>query len=544
METPTPQFPSWLLDAVFYEIYPQSFYDSDGDGIGDLEGVIAKLDYVVASGFNAIWLNPFYQSPMRDAGYDVADFKKVDPRYGDNDTAARLFAKAKELGLRVIIDLVPGHTSIDHPWFEESSKPDAKRPYKNWYVWTDSTWNNGGEAFRGGMVHGYCNRDGNYLSNFFWSQPALNFGFAQPDPDQPWQLSTEHEDVQKLWKEMRSIMRYWLSLGASGFRVDMADTLIRNDPDHHEIRRFWGETRQELLEEFPDMFLIAEGHPSNLLDGTGFHAAFVHWLPEYWQLFRKSQERSQAGTISGDPPYFSKTGQGDFRPFLKAWQEQYQQTHDSGLISLPSGNHDLPRLVQGQSDAELELIYAFVLAWPGLPFFYYGDEIGLRQQSVSNPVHEGHYPPRNGSRTPMQWDSGKHFGFSTCSEEMLYLPVDPDPDSSNVATNVSDLNSIWNRLRRLIVYRKATSAFEPDATIQILSDGAPGAPLIFLRSKEGESVLCCYFPANQSFRWELPKGLRGHLESIRISGSNAPVLSDECLHFNGSSWAYINLISS
>ena len=183
--------PDWVRSAVFYEIYPQTFFDTNGHGIGDLPGITAKLDYVQSLGANAIWLNPFYRSPMRDAGYDVADFRAVDPRYGTNEDARRLFREAAARGLRVLIDFVPGLTSIDHPWFIQSARPEPN-PYSNWYVWTQSAWDNGGEKWKGKMVHGYSDRNGNYLINFFWSQPALNFGFAEPDPDQPWQLPTTH----------------------------------------------------------------------------------------------------------------------------------------------------------------------------------------------------------------------------------------------------------------------------------------------------------------------------------------------------------------
>lgn len=505
MSTPAlPSLPAWVRNAVFYEVYPQTFLDTDGDGIGDLEGIIRRLDYIRGVGATALWINPFYLSPMRDAGYDVQDFRQVDPRYGTLADARRLFAEAHARGLRVILDLVPGHTSIDHPWFRESSRTAPARPYKNWYIWTDSAWNNGGAPWNQKMIHGYSNRNGNFLINFFWSQPALNFGFAQPEPDKPWQLPTTHEDVQALWREMRAIMRHWLELGADGFRVDMADTLIRNDPGHLEIRRFWRETRAELTADFPELFLIAEGHPSNLLDGTGFHSAYLHWAAGYWELFRAGETRAQTGELLRTEAYFSRGGLGDFRPYLKTWREQYELTRHGGVITVPVGNHDLPRVAVGQSEEDLALIFAFQCAWPGIPFIYYGDEIGLRQQSSDNPIHEGHYPTRNGARTPMHWDSSANLGFSEAPPSRLYLPVDPRPGAATVAAQESSPDGLLQRVRALNQLHRAEPAFAADAPIKLLTEGAPGQPLVFTRGAEARTVLCVFAPAAAPFALTLP----------------------------------------
>jgi glycosidase len=174
--------PSWLADAVFYQVYPQSFLDSNRDGIGDLNGITAKLDYIRSLGCTAMWLNPFFESPFRDAGYDVTDFCRVAPRYGTLADFRRLVREAHRRGLRVCLDLVPGHTSNEHPWFVDSS---ARTPgkYKDWYVWTDNIW---GRLPPGvATVAGMAGREGQYVPNFFSFQPALNYGFAKPDPDFP-----------------------------------------------------------------------------------------------------------------------------------------------------------------------------------------------------------------------------------------------------------------------------------------------------------------------------------------------------------------------
>ena len=252
MKRPTP---SWLESALFYEIYPQSFYDSNGDGIGDIPGIIQKLDYIQYLGCNAIWLNPCFESPFGDAGYDISDFYKVASRYGTNEDLVRLFAEAHTRGMKVCLDLVAAHTSIQHPWFSQSAEP-GKNAYTNWYIWTNNVWESPGENLK--AVQGYSSRDGAYVANFFHFQPALNYGFAQPDPAKPWQLPVNHPDVQAVRREMMNIMRFWLDLGADGFRVDMANSLVKNDLDLRETMAFWREIRGIYDREYPEAALIAE----------------------------------------------------------------------------------------------------------------------------------------------------------------------------------------------------------------------------------------------------------------------------------------------
>ncbi len=216
----------WLKNAVFYEIYPQSFLDTNGDGIGDICGITQKLDYIKDLGFNAIWLNPCYLSPFADAGYDVADYKKVAPRYGTNQDLINLFAEAHKRGIHVILDLVPGHTSEQHEWFLQSKLPQ-KNKYSDRYIWSDCVWHRP-EGYS--WVAGNADRDGCYMLNFFNSQPALNYGFKDIT-DATWQIPYTDERVQATFDDMLDVMRFWLDNGADGFRVDMADSLVKNDED-------------------------------------------------------------------------------------------------------------------------------------------------------------------------------------------------------------------------------------------------------------------------------------------------------------------------
>ena len=216
----------WLKNRVFYNIYPQSFYDSNGDGTGDLQGIICKLDFIKDMGYNGIWLNPIYESPFGDAGYDVADFYKVAPRYGTNEDFEELAKECKKRDIKIILDLVAGHTSTECEWFRKSSRHE-KNEYSNRYIWTNSVWDK--TVGKDGFIGGASERDGCYMKNFFYFQPALNYGFKNVERD--WQLPMDHPDCIKTRDELIKIMKYWCKLGADGFRVDMADSLIKNDPD-------------------------------------------------------------------------------------------------------------------------------------------------------------------------------------------------------------------------------------------------------------------------------------------------------------------------
>jgi glycosidase len=265
-----PPGPKWLETAVFYQIYPQSFSDSNGDGIGDLPGITAKLDYIQSVGCNAIWINPIYESPSGDAGYDVADFYKVAPRYGTNQDLKNLCAEGHKRGMHVCLDLVAGHTSIAHPWFQQSALAEPNR-YSNWYIWTPE-----GEDVPGSQPFpGEHNRSDRYLPNFFPFQPALNYGFALPDPKKPWQLPTTDPACIAVREELKSVIKFWLDLGADGFRVDMASSLVRNDPDHKGISALWHSYRSWLDKEYPEAVLIAEWSDPAVAIPAGFHIDFL-----------------------------------------------------------------------------------------------------------------------------------------------------------------------------------------------------------------------------------------------------------------------------
>ena len=470
--------PEWLDNAVFYEIYPQSFLDTDGDGIGNINGITEKLPYIKELGCNAIWINPCFDSPFGDAGYDVADYYKVAPRYGTNDDIVLMFTEAHKLGMHVLLDLVPGHTSWDHPWFKESMKAE-KNEYTDRYIWTDSIW----EEPKGyGSLRGISDRDGSCAVNFFSHQPALNYGFYKPD--RPWQQAMDAEGPIATRKAMMDVIRFWLSKGCDGFRVDMAGSLVKNDEDSKGTIALWQDVRKILDEEFPNAAFVSEwGEPDKSLKG-GFHMDFLlHFGPSHYNdLFRC------------DKPFFG--GEGDASEFVKKYMESYKKSEKKGLICIPSGNHDMDRLSRYIKDDRLKLAFAFLLSMPGAPYIYYGDEIGMRYvEGLTS--KEGGYN-RTGARSPMQWDDSKNAGFSSASAEKLYIPIDPDTSRPTVKAQMADDDSLRSEIKRLIDIRQSHKPLQSLGEIDFLSDGAPGKPLVYVRSFNDAKILVVINPSDEA----------------------------------------------
>lgn len=498
-----PNVPSWAKNAVFYQIYPQTFYDSNGDGIGDLQGIIQKLDYVKSLGVDAIWINPFFESPFADAGYDISDYLKVAPRYGTNEDARQLFAEAHKKGLHVIFDFVASYTSIEHPWFKASARQDTNK-YSNWYIWTDNIWKNPPTEYASDFIKGYGERNGQYMRNFYYCQPALNYGFALPDTNYKWQLAPNHPDVLNLKEEMKNVLRFWMDMGADGFRADMAGALTKDanvvgneqffNTHTNATQEFWREIRQLLEKEYPDAFMVAEwSYPIDALDNC-FHVDFFHWFNGYNDLFQKESWRILNGFSEGHS-YFDKEGKGNITDFLENYMIQYEATKDKGYICLPLGNHDNARLCNNRSDKDMEIIYAFGFTMPGVPFIYYGNEIGMKQLPTSWPQVEGAYRPRNGARTPMQWSTEANLGFSTAAADKLYLPVDTAKNAPNVATEEMNPNSLLNKTRKLIELRHTEPALANYAEFVPLFALKDTYPFVYARANNTDVVLVFLNPS-------------------------------------------------
>jgi glycosidase len=478
---------SWLDDAVIYEIYPQSFADSNGDGIGDLQGVIDHLDHLAWLGVNAIWFNPCFASPFRDAGYDVADFQKVAPRYGDNDDLTALCDAAKSRGIRVLLDLVAGHTSVAHQWFVEESgreMTDGGGPVEgDRYIWraAPADGSEPGEPW----VVSPGRRSGYYFKNFYEEQPALNFGYTRTNAGEPWRQAVDAAGPQLNRAALREIMAFWLDRGVAGFRVDMAYSLVKDDPDREATSALWRELSGWLHEAYPDAVLLPESDIETPVDigvRSGFDGDFfLVNQAAHCALFNNGGAGSLWWLPDHKHCYFDAAGPdgpGSLGRFLNLWREHLAANGPDRRVVLATADHDYARLSSGdRSLQQLPAAYAFLLTWGSVPSIYYGDEIGMRYLP-GLPDVEGSicYPGYNraGCRTPMQWDDAlPNAGFSDAADEAIYLPQDPDPHRPTVAAQLADPGSLLHTVRRLLALRAATPALGVGSDQEVLVTDYP-----------------------------------------------------------------------
>lgn len=473
---------SWLNEAVVYEIYPQSFYDSNGDGIGDLRGIIEKLDYIQELGFTAIWLNPINPSSFRDAGYDVTDYYDVDPRYGTLQDYKDLCDAVHARGMRILFDLVAGHTSIDHPWFIASGK-NEQNEYSQRYIWAGPSFD------EGEGLAGMGERDNKCVVNFFWSQPALNYGYAHPDPTKPWQMSVDHPACVATKEELKRIIDFWMDLGTDAFRVDMAASLIKGDTDGSVLKVFWQEIRAHIQTRNPECLLVAEwGMPHEAVN-SGFHLDFLlHSGPTaYTSLFRYEKGRNTFTDKVGHS-YFAADGRGNINEYLDRLCYDLEGIRGKGYVGMITGNHDIPRLAYRRTPEELKVALGFLFTMPGVPFVYYGDEIGM-DFIEGLPSKEGGYV-RTGSRTPMQWNDEKNHGFS--SSDTPYLPTDPRLGAPTVAAQERDPESVLSFVKELIALHRMHPSLWAGAGFEVLFSGYP---FVYTRSEGNEKLLIALNPS-------------------------------------------------
>lgn len=497
----------WLKSSVIYQIYPQSFCDMNDDGIGDLDGIIQKLDYISWLGCNVIWLNPCYDSPFEDAGYDVSDYLQIAARYGTNGTMKKLIDSAHEKGLKIILDFVPGHTSINHPWFVQSQQHDGSK-FDLRYIWAERKYDITNETEK--FIHDLTNENWSYAANFFPFQPALNYGYANPDSAKPWQLPTDHPAVAELISDMIDIVRFWLEMGADGLRADMASSLVKQDSECHETKKIWSQIRKIIDQEYPQAILLSEwSDPIRAIDG-GFHVDFLIHVNSnaYTSLFRNENGRNVFLSDVTKYSFFDRRGLGNIKEFLDVYLEQYEKTKSRGFICIPSGNHDIPRLCFNRSHDELKVIFSFLLTMPGIPAIYYGDEIGIPHYSglkskEGAQLFESETGNRTGARTPMQWNSSENSGFSTANKENLYLPICPQYKENNVELQSSQPDSLLSHVRNLLELRDKHNALKADAEFEVIFGEKDRYPFIYSRRSNDEKILILLNPQNASVNLDL-----------------------------------------
>lgn len=548
--------PEWLRDGVIYQVYPSSYKDSDGNGIGDIRGVISELDYIESLGVRAIWFNPLFVSGWIDGGYDVIDFYRVDPRFGTNNDMVELIEKAHAKGIKVMLDLVAGHTSDKHPWFIQSSQ-DTNLQYSDYYIWSDRLPDAKAEKDLetmlkdpnymqntiGKWMKSEYPRNKFYMKNFYACQPSLNYGYANPDPSRPWEQGVDAPGPKAVRQELKDIIAFWYGKGVDGFRVDMANSLVKNDKDKKEIMNLWREIREWSDKNYPDHVLMAEwGSPKYCL-AAGYNidmdlnSTKAHNRRMYFDRKHQADGGSYFSLNGGQPSVKDLYGNAwpedkiDSRTtaaeMLKEYYDYFtdclESTETMGYFATITGNHDHLRINMGARNTpdQLKVMLTWVLTMP-MPILYYGDEIGMRSlvdmPNVEGANHNG--KERSGARTPMQWTSGETAGFSTCSPDKLYLPVCTEwsPATSypqyldwkknfeagkvkpiakgeiTVESQDKDPESILNWTRELIALRKSSEALWADSKfIPVFNESQP-YPMVYLRSNGKETFLIALNP--------------------------------------------------
>jgi alpha-glucosidase len=497
---------SWWRGAVIYQIYPRSFLDTNGDGVGDLPGIIQRLDYVASLGVDAIWIAPFFRSPMADFGYDIADYRDVDPLFGTLEDFDRLLAKAHSLGVKVMIDQVLSHTSDQHAWFKESreSRHNAKA---DWYVWADakpdgSPPNNWLSIFGGSAWQWEPRRGQYYLHNFLASQPDLNF---------------HHPDVRAAMLEN---VRFWLDKGVDGLRLDAInfcfhDRQLRDNPPKPKEKRIgrgfsadnpyafqyhlYNNTQPENLEFLQELRTLLDRYPVAVTLGEISSEDSLATMADYTR-----GQRLHMG-------YSFELLSSDFSAaYIRRTVEQLEAQVSEGWPCWAISNHDVERVLtrwgNGNASPRLaNLLTAMVCSLRGSVCVYQGEELGLTEadvpfEALRDPYGITFWPNfkgRDGCRTPMPWDDSAFAGFSTAAP---WLPIDEAHKTLAVKHQEADPDSVLQGFRRFMRWRAAQPALRHGA-IRFLD--APEPVLAFVRSIDGEQVLAAFNLGKQAQSFSL-----------------------------------------
>jgi alpha-glucosidase len=498
----------WWQSGVIYQIYPRSFQDTNGDGIGDLPGIIRRLDHVLSLGIDALWISPIYPSPMADFGYDVADYCDIAPIFGNLADFDRLIAAAHSQGLRVILDFVPNHTSNWHPWFlqSQSSRDNLKR---DWYIWKDP-----------GQENGLPN---NWLSHFGgpaweWDETTKQYychSFLKEQPDLNWRNPAVKQ-------AMYNVLRFWLERGVDGFRVDVLWMLIKDDqfrdnpvnsgyvPGESSYKRLlplYTANRPEVHEIVAEMRAVLDGYPDRVLIGEIYLP--IEELVTYYGRDLKGAHL---------PFNFQLIQTAWNAPSIAQIMEKYEEALPRGAWpNWVLGNHDKARIASRIGEAQARVAAALLLTLRGTPTIYYGEEIGMKNvlivpEQVQDPAEKnepGLGLGRDPERTPMRWDGSPLAGFTTGTP---WLPLGPDHASANVAAMAESHESLLNLYQRLIELRRGHPVLTHGA---IEAVGVEGNILSYERCQGNDRLAIALNLGHEPTQVSLPSGqvlLSTHLD--------------------------------
>jgi maltose alpha-D-glucosyltransferase/alpha-amylase len=483
----------WFKDAIFYQVHPKTFADSNADGYGDFPGITSKLDYLQQLGVNALWIMPFYQSPLRDGGYDISDFRAIDPTYGTVEEFKDFLQAAHDRGIRIVTELVINHTSDQHPWFQAARRAPPGSPERSLYVWSDTV-----ETFKDARIIFLDTETSNwtwdpvakqyYWHRFFSHQPDLNY------------------DNPQVIEEVLSIMRYWLDMGVDGLRLDAIPYLVERDgtdcenlPETHGIIK---KIRQTMEAEYPDRLLLAEANQwpedtaAYFANGDECHMAFHFPLMPRMYMALAQEDRHPISDIMRQTPEIPDNCQWGI--FLRNHDEltlemvtsrdrDYLWSFYASDVRMRSNlgiRRRLAPLLENDR-RKIEFMVALLMSFPGTPFLYYGDEIGMGDN-----IYLG---DRDGVRTPMQWSPDRNGGFSRAHPGRLFLPVNQDPvygsDVINVEAQAASPFSLLNWFRRIIFLRKQNIAVFARGSLRFLYPRNRKV-LAYLREYGNEKILC------------------------------------------------------
>lgn len=514
----------WWKHAVIYEIYPRSFQDTNGDGVGDINGITSRLDYLHDLGIGAIWITPMYPSPLVDFGYDVAGYTAIDPLYGTMADFEHLMAEAKKRNIRVIMDFVPNHTSDEHPWFKES-RSSRNNPKRDWYIWRDGQGPgeppNNWQSWFGHSAWQFDPTTGQYYYHYFYVQ--------QPD------LNWRNPEVRKA---MYDAVRFWLDRGVAGFRLDAVSRLFE-DPNLHDdpilpgknaygdpnIQHKYTDNLPEVHDVLREMRKVVDAYPGNPVLISEADEPNIKELTKMYGAHDDEVQLPMDFQIAD----VNKLSAPEFRKLLD--QVEHNTAHGQPLFFF--SNHDQPRQWDRYGDGVhndqiAKLLPALLLTTRQTPLMYYGEEIGMRttppkrKEDVQDPIGKIGWPKekgRDGERTPMQWDTSKDAGFSTADH--TWLPIPPSAAKYNVAVESKDPHSIFSFYKGLLSLRQSEPALQYMGSESCVAlDRDDPYVLAYLRKSpgEGDSVLVVLNMSND------PRTVKFNLASHGIKENSAKML--------------------